>query len=105
MIFLRSGVYCKITKYFIIPFIVSCALLKINELFRRILLFIGKHSTNIWLVHMQFYMIFMKDFVFMTDTVLGCFVIVMALSIISSYVIKYILNMISSCKVYLISNK
>lgn len=93
-----------VKSIFVAPFIamfviVSFALLRINDFFKRILLFIGKHSTNIWLVHMQFYMIFMKDFVFMTDTVLGCFVIVMVLSIISSYIIKWILHYVYRFKI------
>ena len=75
-----------------IIFIVGYVLLDIKGLFEKVLIFFGNHSTNIWLVHMQFYMIFFKDVVFCTNTVLGCFIILMALCILSSYIINVIMR-------------
>ena len=62
---------------------------------KKVLLFFANHSTNIWLVHMQFYAIFLKDFVFSTNTVLGCFIILLILCVMASYFINFIYNKIN----------
>lgn len=54
---------------------------------KRIFLFFGRHSTNIWLVHMQFYMIFAPRLIFMSRNVFVIFLTLISLSIISSYII------------------
>ena len=66
-----------------------------NNVIRKILLFFGNHSTNIWLTHMQFYMIFCKDIVFSTNTVIGCFIILLTMCIITSFIIKTIMKIIT----------
>lgn len=66
-----------IAPFTAIIFIIGFILLDIKGFMKKVLLFFANHSTNIWLVHMQFYAIFLKDFVFSTNTVLGCFVILL----------------------------
>lgn len=56
----------------------------------EVLLFLGKHSTNVWLLHMQFYMIFFSKFIFSTHTVLGCIIMLFACCILCSYVVNII---------------
>lgn len=73
-----------------ILFIVGYSLLNIHGIMKRVLLFFGNHSTNIWLTHMQFYSIFFSSVVFCTDTVVGCFVILMLMCIAGSYLIHII---------------
>ena len=79
-----------VAPFVAIIFICAILIMNINQTIRNILIYFGKHSTNIWLVHMQIYMIFFKDIVFMTDTVIGCFVILMGLSLTVSHMINYI---------------
>ena len=84
-----------VAPFIAIVFVIAYSLINFNKNIEKILLFFSKHSTNIWLVHMQFYMIFMKDLVFSTNTVLGCFVIVLVLSILSSYLITFFTNKVN----------
>ena len=73
-------------------FIIAFSLIDFSSFFQKILLFLGKHSTNIWLVHMQFYMIFLPSVVFCTQTVLGCLIILLLLSVLTSYIVNFIEN-------------
>ena len=56
----------------------------------KVLLYLGNHSTNVWLLHMQFYMIFFSKLIFSTHTVLGCIIILFACCILCSYVVDII---------------
>ena len=75
-------------------FICGFSLLTLNSKLKKVLCFMGKHSTNIWLIHMQFYMVFFKDVIFQTNTVIGCFIIVLILCICCSFFIKYLVKRI-----------
>lgn len=79
-----------IAPFIAILFIIGFSLMNFNLFIKKILLFLGKHSTNIWLVHMQFYMIFFPGVVFYTHTTFGCFFILLLLSLLSSYIIYFI---------------
>ena len=61
----------------------------------KILLFFGKHSTNMWLTHMQFYMIFTPTLVFASRNVFIIMFTLVILSLIASYVIDWIYNSVS----------
>lgn len=61
----------------------------------KILLFFGKHSTNMWLTHMQFYMIFTPTLVFASRNVFIIMLTLVILSLIASYVIDWIYNRVS----------
>lgn len=52
-----------------------------------LLRYFGKHSTNIWLVHMFFYSVLFKDFVFCAKYPIPVF---LPLSLVSSYVIQWL---------------
>lgn len=67
-----------------------------NNFIEKILLFFGKHSTNIWLVHMQFYMIFCSKLIFATHTIVGCVAILLALCIACSYIIIFLTKTITN---------
>lgn len=75
-----------------IIFICSILIMNINQGIRNIFIYFGNHSTNIWLVHMQFYMIFFKQVVFCTDTVIGCFIILLGLSLLTSHITNNIMD-------------
>lgn len=52
--------------------------------------YIGEHSTNLWLTHMFFYMIFFKEIVFAPKYSFLIFPWLVLLCLISSYIIKFI---------------
>jgi hypothetical protein len=57
---------------------------------QKVMLFLGKHSTNIWLVHMFFYAYFLKDFVLWTRYPVLMLASLLALSITTSCVVMFI---------------
>lgn len=61
---------------------------------QKVMLFLGKHSTNIWLVHMFFYAYFLKDFVLWCRNPVFMLASLLALSILTSYVVMYINRLI-----------
>ncbi|PJN81561.1 hypothetical protein CWE04_01480 [Thomasclavelia cocleata] len=58
-----------------------------------IIISFGNHSTNMWLTHMQYYMIFASSFVFMSRNVFVIFIALIILSLVSSYVIRFIFKL------------
>ena len=83
-----------IAPFIAIIFIIGFSLIHFHSIIRKILLYFGNHSTNLWLVHMQYYMIFTLTIVFYTHTVIGCLVILLALCITTSYFINFLENLI-----------
>lgn len=61
----------------------------------KILDFFTPHYTNMWLVHMFFYMIYFHDFVYSFKYVPLIFLILIALSVASSYIINFIIKAIN----------
>lgn len=57
---------------------------------KKILLFFGKHSTNMWLTHMQFYVIFTPTLVFCSRNVFVIMLTLVALSLAASYVVDWV---------------
>lgn len=62
----------------------------------KLLLFFGKHSTNMWLTHMQFYMIFTPMLVFGSRNVFIIILTLIVLSLVASYVIDAIYDRVSA---------
>lgn len=60
---------------------------KVSNLFLN---FIAPHSMNIWLIHMFFYMIYFHKFIYQFQYVPLIYLCLLACSLISSYVVKYI---------------
>lgn len=54
------------------------------------MLFFGKHSTNMWLTHMQFYGIFTPTLVFYSRNVFVIMLTLVGLSLVASYVVDWI---------------
>ena len=63
---------------------------KLKNLVNNMLDFFTPHATNIWLVHMFFYMIYFKEFVYSFSNVLLIFFVLLSLSLVSSYVINFL---------------
>ena len=55
-----------------------------------LLCYLGEHSTNIWLVHMFFYTVLFDGFVFCAKYPILIFLLLLAVSLASSYVIKWL---------------
>lgn len=56
----------------------------------KLFYFLGDHSTNIWLIHMFFYMIYFKKLVYGVKYSFLIFPWLIILSLISSYIVKFI---------------
>lgn len=64
---------------------------------KGVMLFLGKHSTNIWLVHMFFYSGFLRGPVLASRYPILMLAVLLALSICSSYVIMQIDRWVQFC--------
>lgn len=64
--------------------------------------FMGTHSTNIWLVHMFFYLFIFKDLVFIAKYPILIFCFMLSLCLLSSWVIKKIMVALQKCKALLV---
>lgn len=62
----------------------------INELLN----YLGNHSTNMWLIHMFFYMIYFKNLVYGAKYSFLIFSWLVTLCLVSSYIVKFINNSI-----------
>lgn len=60
----------------------------------KVLLFLGDHSTNLWLVHMFFYLTLFNDLVFVAKYPALILAFMLALCVASSYLIKLPYNLI-----------
>ena len=60
----------------------------------RVLKYIGEHSTNMWLVHMFFYMTIFDNFIFIFKYPILIYTVMFVLCLCSSYIINYILSFV-----------
>ncbi len=60
----------------------------------RFFLFFGEHSTNIWLVHMFFYLFIFKELVFIVKYPVFVIPFMFVLTIVCSYIINFILKLL-----------
>lgn len=58
--------------------------------FNKLLDFFTPHATNMWLIHMFFYMIYFKDFIYSANFVLFIFLLLVLCCVLSSIVINKI---------------
>ena len=70
-----------------------------GKLGEKILLFFGKHSTNMLLTHMQFYMIFTPTLVFCSRNVFVIMLTLVVLSLAASYVVDWVYNLVTRGKI------
>lgn len=87
--------HCVVQSVFVAPFTACAALagLFLAQLPSRVkqtFLFLGRHSTNIWLVHMFFYTSLFPGFVFSAKYPILILGLMMALCLASSVVIDYL---------------
>lgn len=68
--------------------------LRLNTSFTKFLNFLTPHATNIWLLHMFFYMIFFKSFIYSVHYVVPIFLLLVLCCISSSILINKINNVV-----------
>lgn len=71
----------------------------LGKLGEKTLLFFGNHSTNMWLTHMQFYMIFTPTLVFCSRNVFVIMLTLVVLSRVASYVVDWVYNLVTRGKI------
>ena len=78
-----------------IAFIVLFNLIDKPDSLDRLLYYLSSHSTNMWLTHMFFYMVYFKSLVFMPKYPVFIFIWLVILCLVSSYLINlFYLNII-----------
>lgn len=82
-----------------IAFIVLFNLIDKPDCIDRLLYYLSGHSTNMWLTHMFFYMVYFESLVFMPKYPVFIFIWLIILCILSSYLI----NIVYSCLIYKIN--
>lgn len=92
-----------------IIFICLFNLMKLNKFSLKLWDYFGKHSTNMWLTHMLFYMYFAESFVFASRNIVMIFFTLVSLSLISSIIIDLlyvpIISIIDNKKIKLYTSK
>ena len=73
-----------------IAFIILYNLIDKPDSLDRLLYYLSGHSTNMWLTHMFFYMVYFKSLVFMPKYPVPIFIWLVILCLISSYLINKI---------------
>lgn len=68
--------------------------IKLNSFLSKLLDFFTPHATNIWLIHMFFYMIFFKSFIYSAHYVLPIFLLLVFCCVCSSIVVNKVNSMV-----------
>lgn len=58
------------------------------------LVWMSAHATNIWLIHMFFYMIYFKDFIYSPKYVLPIFLLLIVCCTMSSVILNYVISLL-----------
>lgn len=87
--------HCVVQSLIVAPITAMAVLLclfgiRLPVIVDRLLLFMGKHSTNIWLVHMFFYFTLIENFVFVAKYPLFVLALMIAVCILTSVLINQI---------------
>lgn len=71
-------------------FILLYCQLEISRSVQKVIDFFTSHATNIWLIHMFFYLIYFREFIYSFKYVLPIYFVLILCCILSSYFINYI---------------
>ena len=63
--------------------------LNLSQYINRTLDYFAPHATNLWLIHMFFYLIYFKDFVYGFKYVPIIFIVLIGLCLVSSYLVNF----------------
>ena len=93
LIFIHALIPNFIIEPFIgLAFIIIFLNLNILKRIQSFILFFTAHSTNIWLVHMFFYSIFFKQFIYGFKYVIPIYTVLILCCLFSSYIINWMLS-------------
>lgn len=87
----QSAIVAPITAAAVLIFLFSIAQ---PVWLQRFLLFMGKHSTNIWLVHMFFYLTMFEGFVFVAEYPVLILALMLMVCLCASHLIHWLFNAI-----------
>ena len=98
--FVTFFIHCIIQSLIIAPITAISVLLflfiiSMPKWLNAILLFMGEHSTNIWFIHMFFYLTLFDGFVFIAKYPIFVFLLMMSVCLVSSYLINKIYMIVS----------
>lgn len=71
-------------------FIFAFAQMKLSSGINSLLDFFTPHATNLWLIHMFFYMIYFPEFIYSPKYVLPIFLLLVLLGLLSSLLVNYV---------------
>lgn len=80
--------------FFAIFYFICFHVWKKSDRTKKFFLFFGKHSTNIWLVHMFFYLFIFKDLVFVVKYPVFILAFMLGLTLACSYIIDFIMKLL-----------
>ncbi|HEY6143543.1 MAG TPA: acyltransferase family protein [Flavobacterium sp.] len=85
-----------ISPFLAIPFIFLFVQMNLSESFNKLFDFMAPHATNMWLIHLFFYMVYFESFIYGVKYVLPIFLLLILCSILSSIVVNKINDLILS---------
>ena len=88
-----------------IVFIILFNLINIPNFLNNILYYLSKHSTNLCLIHMFFYIIYFRNLVFMPKYPVLIFIWLLILYLVSSYIVNFFYNISLKNINYIIKSK
>ncbi len=85
-----------LNPFFVIPFLICYVCMKHNKHISWMLRFWGRHSTNLWLVHTFFAYYLFHDFIYSFHYPILIYLVLLIISLGSSYVVRFIHHPIKS---------
>lgn len=82
-----------------IIFICCYNLLSKGRKIERIFQYFGKHSTNLWLIHMFFYMIFFEKYIFVLKYTVLIYLWLILICLIFSYIINFVEKIVNNISI------
>ena len=84
-----------VPNFVVAPFTALCFIflfsqMNIGKVGNKVLDFLAPHTTNLWLIHMFFYLIYLKDFTYSATYVIPIFILLVIMCLLSSYVVNFI---------------
>lgn len=84
-----------VNPFLAVPFILIFNLMRMNRPVSLVLRYFAEHSTNLWLTHMLFYMVFLPQVVFYPRITVVIFLWLLALCLAASYIVNWLYHPLS----------
>lgn len=83
-----------IAPFLAVPFLFLFVQIKLPVLINKTLDYLAHHATNMWLIHMFFYMIYFEEFIYSPKYVLPIFLLLVSCCLLSSIVVNAISQLV-----------